>query len=115
MKSVSKSLQKTLPFLNVVSKLSNENRKRVLKEVGGEKHIYNALHEIAYNTLKGNIKLDKSQSKKLIRHKKLLENLCKNNKCAKKRSKLIVQSGGFLPFLIPALASIISAVISRNA
>ena len=109
----SKSLGKALPFLKLVSNLSNQNRRRVLRELGGDKTVYNALNEIAHNTIKGKVKLNKSQSRKLKPHRKILENLCKptNRNCSKKRKSLIVQSGGFLPILIPALATILSTII----
>ena len=113
---ISTSLRKTLPVLKIVSKLNNKNKRSVLNQLGGEKKIFNALHEIAHNTLNGNLKLKKNQINKLRPHRKVLENLCvpSSRKCSKKRKKLIVQSGGFLPILIPALTSILSAIISKN-
>lgn len=112
---IPKSLKKSLPFLQIVAKLSDINRKNVLKEVGGEKILYNALHEIAHNTLNGNFKLNRNQLKRLKPHTKTLKNLCvnSNRNCSKKRKKLIVQSGGYLQFLIPALASILPTIISK--
>ena len=114
--NVSKSLNKALPVLRIVSKLNKRNKRSVLNQLGGEKTVFNALHEIAYNTLNGNLKLKKNQIRKLRPHRKVLENLClpSSRKCSKRRKKLIIQSGGFLPILIPALTSIITALISRN-
>lgn len=113
---ISNSLNKSLPLLKIVSKLSQKNRNNILKELGGEKTVYNAFHEIAHNTLKGNYKLSKPQLKKLKPHNNVLKKLCikSNRNCCKKRKKLIVQSGGFLPILIPAIATILSSIISRN-
>ena len=116
---MSESLKKTLPFIKIVSKLSQKNRSKILKELKGDHNVYNALNEIAHNTLKGNIKLKKPQLQKLKRHKKVLEKLCdhRNRNCTKKRQKLIEQSGAAWPLLIsaiPALASLISSLVSRK-
>lgn len=114
---MSESLKKTLNFLQALTRVKDrDSREVVLKHLGDDKILYDALSEIARNYLKGNINLSTSQSKKIKRHSKVLKELCckKNRKCAKKRKELLVQSGGFLPILIPAVASIISAIISRT-
>ena len=111
---ISQSVRKTLPLLKTISKLSKANRNKVLSELGGEDVIYKALREIAHNTIKGNVKLDNSQKAKLKPHTKTLRSLCTSNKCLKRRKKLIIQSGGFLPILIPAVASLISSLIAKN-
>ena len=107
---ISSNLNKTLPFLKVVTKLSPTNRKKVLKEVGSDKIVYNSLHEIAHNTLKGRVKLDKKQQKKLKPYLKTLNHICKKPKCLKKQQNLIVQSGGAFPILIPAISALLTAV-----
>jgi len=114
-RTVSNSLRKSFPLLKMTANMSKDNRQRILKEIGGDETVYNALHEIAYNTIKGNYKLPITHSKKLKRYNPLLEEFCvtKNKSCSKKRKQLIEQSGGFLPILIPALATIISSIISR--
>ena len=112
---ISGSLKKSFPLLKMTAGMSKDNRSRILKEMGGDKTVYNALHEIAFNTIKGNYKLPNSHSKKLKAYKPLLQQFCmsKNKSCAKKRKHLIEQSGGFLPILIPALATVLSSIISR--
>src|SRR5882757_1151324 len=111
---ISKSLKISLPLLRVLSRLTPRVRKIVIKEICGELVIYNSLHELAHNTLSGNLKLDKQQLRKLKPYKPLLKKLCSlsNRKCAKKR-KLLVQKGeGILPILIPALTALFSNLIS---
>jgi len=112
---VSDSLRKSFPLLKMTANMKRDNRQRILKEIGGDETVYNALHEIAYNTIKGNYKHPITHSKKLKRYKPLLQEFCvsKNKTCSRKRKQLIEQSGGFLPILIPALATIISSIISR--
>jgi len=111
---ISPSLRKSLPLLKVVSKLTKENRKKILSQLGGEDVVYNALREIAHNTIKGNIKLNNIQKSKLKPYSRTLKELCSTKSCKNKRKKLVVQSGGFLPILIPAVASIISSLVARN-
>lgn len=114
-RTISKSLRKSLPFLRVVSKLSNKNRKKILKDVSGERAVYNALEEIAQNTLNGNLKLNSNQIRRLKPHRKTLENLCNksNRNCSKKRKKLIVQSGGYLNILLPVITSLLPTLLSK--
>src|SRR5882757_1773832 len=111
---ISASLRKSLPLLKGISTLNETKRKNVLSQIGKDETIYNALREIAHNTIKGNVKLNNTQKQKLQRHKKTLKSLCLKCKCAKRRQKLVVQSGGFLPFLIPAVASLVSSIIAKN-
>ena len=110
---VSQSVRKTVPLLKVIAKLSNANRKKVLSEVGGDEILYKALREIAHNTIKGNVKLNKYQKAKLKPYSRTLEELCTSTKCLKRRKKLVVQSGGFLPILIPAVASLIASLVAK--
>jgi len=112
---ISNSLKKSFPLLKITAGMNKENRAKILKDLGGDKTVYNALYEIAHNTIKGNYKMPNAQSRKLKPFKPLLQQFCigKNKSCAKKRRKLIEQSGGLLPILIPALATVLSSIISR--
>ncbi len=113
MPKVSKSVVSTIPFLKVVSRLPDKSRKIVLNDLSEDQTVYDALSEIAHNTIKGNVKLKKSQSKKLKHHSNVLKQLCclKNKKNIQKRKKLVVQSGGFLPILIPSIAALLGSLI----
>jgi hypothetical protein len=105
---MSYSVRRTLDFLKFLSKIrSAKKRNLILKDLSKDKVLFDALSELAHNHLKGNIPLNKSQLKKLNRHRKTLKALdCpKNRKCLSRRKKLVEQSGGFLPILIPAAAA----------
>ena len=110
------SLNKTLPTLTYISRMSENNRKKFLSDLVGEPDFIAALHEIAYNTLKGRLKLPPSRQSELKPYTRTLKNLCnsKNRNCAKKRKHLFEQSGGFLPILIPALTALLSTIVSKN-
>jgi hypothetical protein len=105
---MSYSVRRTLDFLKMLSKIKSVNKRNaILKEISGDKVLFDSLSELAHNLLKGNIPLKKGQLQKLKRHNKLLKALdCpKTRKCLSKRKKVIEQSGGFLPILIPAAAA----------
>lgn len=104
----------TLPKLKKIAKFSNLKRKKALLQVGGNADVYKTLREIAHNTLKGKVKFNKFQKKRLKPYSGKLEKLCNFEKCKKRRKELIVQSGGFLPILIPAVASLISSLVAKN-
>ena len=110
-------LTKTLPFLQIVSQLKPDSRRKILRELNGHTDIYKSMREIAINTVKGNVKLIPNILKRLQPHMPNLKRLCKHKttKCScKKRSALIQQGSGALPFLIPAIAQIVSTLISRS-
>lgn len=113
---VSNTLKKTLPFLTILAKLSNKNRKLILKEVGGDKMIYNSFREIVHNYKKGFFKSNKTKNKKLHRYEKVFKQFSnsKNSKCFKKRCIINNQIGGFWGILGTVIASILSSAISRN-
>ena len=114
----SETLRKSMPFLKTLVNLTPPSRKMILKDknVGGDKALFDVIHEIALNTIKGNVKLDKNQLKKLKPHNHLLNKYCcsKIKKSKFKRQKLIEQSGGFLPILIPAIAALIGSLIKNE-
>ena len=58
---ISPSLRKSMPLLKGISTLNEAKRKKVLSDVGQDPTIYNALREIAHNTIKGNVKLNTNQ------------------------------------------------------
>jgi hypothetical protein len=114
---MSVNLKTTFPILWLMSNVNNKDRKRLLKELSKKKVVYNAVAEIANNKLKGNLdeklkeKLNSQQLKRLNSHNKLFKKLCCKQKCKKSRSKLLSQTGGALPLLIPIIADILGSKI----
>ena len=101
---MSKSVQNYMSFLKILSKKTPKKRKIILREFSEDKVLYNALSELSHNLIKGNIPIETKRLKRLRKHQNIIKALdCpKNKKCKTKRKKLIEQSGGFLPILIPA-------------
>lgn len=109
---MSKNLKSCIEKLKFIAQIKNPLlRKKLLTQIS-DNCTYQALHEIAVNTVKGKVKLSNNQKRKLNKYKKLLHALSKPTKDLKKKKKLTIQSGGFLPILIPTVASIITSLIN---
>lgn len=108
---MSENLRKCFPKLETISVIkSTKMRNKVLQDICDD-CMYKAFHEIAINLFNKNIKLSATQKKKLCKSKKLLLKLSKKTSNKKERKKLVSQSGGFLPVLIPTLAAILTSLI----
>lgn len=87
--------------------ISNCNKEQIL-----------AVIECILNVLNGNIQIDNTTLQKLRPFNKTFKKLLDKKTGLKIKRKIIVQKGGFLQFLIPAIvsgiASIVSSVISSN-
>ena len=74
--------------------------------------------EIILNLLTGNLDINKETLKKLTKYKQAFRVLIQKGKLEEKK-KILIQKGGFLQFLIPAvvtgISSIISSVISSHS
>ena len=98
-------------FLKLLSESKTPKRRKLLIDWASKKDI-DALSEIALNTLKGNLKLSPNVFKKIQKHKRTIRLIaCKKQKISKKK-RIIKQSGGFLPLLIPAAISVVSSIVS---
>lgn len=87
-------------------------RQRLLLEFTKDDQFCRAIRVIAKNVLRKQVPLSKSQCCRLRTHKKVLHGLydCKS-KNKRKRRKFASQSGGFLPWLIPLVASVVGEAI----
>jgi hypothetical protein len=111
---VSKNLQLCLRELKLLVSIKDKKaRAIVLKKLSKKSCIYDAMREIAINILNKNIPLNKRQLKKLGPHAKTIKRLACGVKEKKKRPKLVNQSGGILPFIIPLLTTIAGAAASK--
>jgi hypothetical protein len=110
---MSKNLIKCFEKLELISKIKNsETRKKVIGELFDD-CLYKALNEISINTVSGKVPLNKKQKSLLRKHKLVIKKLSCNIKNKSKRKKLVVQSGGIWPVLIPAVASVITTLLAK--
>ena len=75
--------------------------------------VINAISEIALNCLNGKIPLTKRQFHLLSKSQNILRKLTSKRLNNNIKRKILIQSGGFLPYLIHPAISLISAVVSR--
>jgi len=107
---MSDNLKKVIQTLYMVAKVRGKKKpEALLRRMSKDPNIYLALQEIAYKTLNKNIKLTLSHHKRLRGYKRLLEELANGIK-AKYKKRAVVQSGGFLPVLIPLVLSILNGL-----
>jgi hypothetical protein len=76
--------------------------------------LYKALNEIAVNTVNKKVPLSQKQKTSLKKYKIDIEKLSCYTKNSAKRKKLVCQSGGFLPILIPTIASVLTTLLTKN-
>ena len=111
---MSENLKKCMNKLVFIASIKNDLlRKKILMSLSDE-CLYDALQEIANNYKNKTIKLNPKTRSKLkgTKEKNILAFLKKKlNK--KDKYKLIKQSGGWLPVIIPAVASILSSLIGN--
>ena len=99
--------------LEYLKDLSPSEQKRFIN--GASSELLKAISELCLNLLKGSIKIDESDLKKLKRYKKQIILLSEKKHSTLKRRKFCSQKGGFLGSLISiALPAVISAIIAAT-
>lgn len=107
---MSKVLRKHVAILRTISKARPDLRKDLLKL--SDQGLIRSICECADNTLKGHVKLNAVQKKKLARHKHILRRLIRKGESWKKKKRLVIQSGGFLlPLLAPVLGAVLASLL----
>ena len=111
-----KRVVENLDFLKILSKCKKNMRKGII--MNADKELIYTLCECVLNLLNGNINISESEHNQLKPYKHLFRKLLNTNQNLKSKKKLIIQKGGFLEILLPAvisgLASIISSAISSS-
>ena len=98
--------------MKLVASISRPSiRKIILEKLANDPSFQKAIREIAKNTIRRKVQLNSSQITKLRRHKRTINSLSKKKLSAARKRELIVQSGGFLPILIPAITAILGEII----
>jgi hypothetical protein len=110
-------LEKHLALLKVLATSDPKLSNVIIKNVNNK--LVCVICEIAKNILLGNVPLDDSTRKKLLKYKEDLRKLSKRDKkmTTKSRKRIILknnQKGGFLPLLIAPILSIAAEVIASK-
>lgn len=115
---MSDNLKFCLKKLSLIADVKDDKlRKILLRDVSCNNDIFQAIREIAVNTVNKNVPLSDSEKKLLRKYKRVLQQLALPSKTRftkKKQTKLVVQSGGFLSILLPIVAGIIGKQIANS-
>lgn len=100
--------EKNACLLETLCYLKKKQRASFLRDA--DNNLIKCIQECIFNTLRGNVPLDSKEKKRLIGHRAILRRIASKQGNLKDKKKLLVQRGGFLPYLI---VPILSAVLSR--
>lgn len=115
-------IERHLALLEVIKTANPELRRSIIKHSDPE--VIDAITEVCYNYLRGNIECSKTQFKQLSKHKNCLRKIvkCGDKNCrsktnqarGKERAILMQKGNGFwLPLLIPVISELSSLIFSR--
>lgn len=107
-------IAKYLPTFQLICRIkSRQKRDQVLKEFCQDPVFCSVVRQIAKNTLfkESILPIKKSHIKRLKKHSHIIKGLARKKKGYR---KLAVQSGGFLPIVIPLITSIIAEIIKSR-
>ena len=98
-------------------KVLNDGKKAVKQSLiaNANENLIKCINECVYNTLYNkNIKLNKTKTKMLKKHRFSLRKLVDKRTSLKKQKKILLQSGGsFLPILLPTVLSVLGELITK--
>jgi len=92
----------------------NKNQRAVFLQTADEKFIC-CSRECVFNTLKGNVPLERREENRLSKYKTALRRIAAKRGNWKNKRKLLLQRGGFLPYIIrPILSILLSRIIDGS-
>ena len=104
-------MREILPELKRLYRLKGQARRKYLKTCSGP--VIDCLCECIKNLLKGRVSVKAKQLKALRRYRRFLRKVALK-KTSQHERRRIIQKGGFLGALLPALISGISGLLARN-
>ena len=104
------NIKSQFDLIKLIANPKNKYSKIILKS--GDKKLIDTLCEIIFNVLSGKIQIPEEDKIKLIKFRKALENLFNKGTSFKARRKILVQKGGLLQFILPAVITGIASIIS---
>lgn len=86
-----------------------EARNGLLYDLSKDDKMYLAVKEIVHNIVNKTIEIDEKERRKLYRYRKAILALHKNRN-KKNNKKLLAQSGGYLPIILPLVTAALSLI-----
>ena len=96
-------------LLKELSKSKSSYKKIILEKADSK--LIQAICESAFNILEGNVPLSSKNKQDLSKHKNLLRKLVQKSSL-KEKKKLLVQSGGALPAILPLVLTSLASVFA---
>lgn len=104
--------ERNLCLLKTLCYLKKNQRAAFLRDADNK--FVKCIQQCIFNTLKGNVPLESSEKKRLSKHKTTLRRLAEKRGNLKTKRELLVQRGGFLPYIIgPILGALLSRIIGE--
>ena len=89
----------------------NKNQRATFLRAADEKFI-RCIRECVLNTLNGNVPLERYEKDRLVKYKTTLRRVVAKRGGWKSKRKLLIQRGGFLPYIIgPILSALLTQII----
>ena len=108
---MSEKTDRLAPYLVTLKTLKPAQRRLLLKYC--DKNHIRAFEEVALNIVKNTTELSDIDKRICQRWKKPLKLLALKKYPVKRKRQILLQKGGFFAALLPILASVVGAVISR--
>ena len=103
-------IKKNSRLLKVISTSKKKLRDSIIK--GSDKEFIYCICECVLNLMNGNLNIDKNTYYKLKPYKNTFKKLLKKSQL-KDKKRIIIQKGGFLQYLIPAVITSISTIVTE--
>lgn len=101
------------PEFQVLAKVESQKlREDLLKEFSRNPDFCRCVRELVKNAVKLNLPLTKSEKKVLDQHQKVVKGVLSKRRQTSRR--FIKQSGGFLPILVPILATLLGEIVAKH-
>ena len=97
-------------FQHIQAAKSPQFRKALLQHYSKSDEFCSACREISKNIVRRKLLISGTKAAKLRRYKKIIAELAQANNSKKHKRRLVNQSGGWLPLVIPLISGISSVV-----
>jgi hypothetical protein len=97
-----KRIKENIQLLDLISKCKKAKDRKVFLEKGSDEFI-KAIIEILLNVLKGNVSVSDKIKKQLKKYKRILRALICPKVSLKAKRRVLIQKGGFLNIILPAV------------
>lgn len=104
--------KKHADILRAICHLNGKQRAALLSQANSD--LIRCICECAFNILRGNVPVKKREKERLRKHAPILRKLVSRNDDVKRKKKIIVQKGGFLPsLLIPIVGTVLTSLLTK--